>query len=698
MPGAAFQDVDDMTSASPFWQQLVTYRREYYLKDLTPNESKFIPTLSADWNEDTKKDQHQRLEIIDPTITLPSPNPSTNPQETILPDLINPDVHEPPPPIPNRRSNRIRRSNPRYYNDDMITKSTITTVEKHVSLTLLNNLFLQCLKWNPSNTASKDCLSFFQLLKKDINPDTGDMEYLHPFALQTMANAEDNPTLEEAMNGPFAEGFKQAMDKEWKTLNDDFQSWDIVDQDMSMNVLTSVWAFKIKRFPDGLLKKLKDRFCVRGLEQKEGIDFFDTYSPVVKWTTIRTMLVLTVLLELKSKQVDYTAAFLHAPVTEVIFVEMPRAYKIPGKVLKLKRSLYDLKQSPRNFFLHLKQGLLDQGFVQSTSDECLFLHSKIIALVYVDDCLFFSPNEQDILEMIKNLKLANHHFEIENDVAGYLGVSIVHHNNGSIELSQKGLIQRIITAAKLENATPKHTPSDTVPLPSDRSGTAYSETFNYASLIGMLIYLAGHTRPDIAYAVHQCARFTFAPKISHESALKRIVRYLIHTKDKGLILRPSKLLEIDLYVDSDFAGLWSVEDKTSPESVKSRTGFVLMLSGVPVLWFSKLQSEISLSTFEAEYIALSTAMRDLLPFRSLLQEISSSVGLSPTITATIHTRVWEDNAAAEKLAKLEPTQVTPRSKHFAVKYHWFWSKLSTSISILRVCLTENIGDIFTKGL
>ena len=290
-----------------------------------------------------------------------------------------------------------------------------------------------------------------------------------------------------------------------------------------MNVLTSVWAFKIKRFPDGLLKKLKARLCVRGFEQKEGIDFFDTYSPVVKWITIRTMLVLTVLLGLKSRQVDYTAAFLHAPVFEDIFVEMPRAYKIPGKVLKLKRSLYGLKQSPRNFFLHLKQGLLDQGFTQSTTDECLFLHPKIIALVYVDDCLFFSPNEQDILEMIKSLKLANHHFEIENDVAGYLGVSIIHHDNGSIELNQKGLIQRIISTTKLENATPKYTPSDTVPLPSDRSGTSYSETFNYASIIGMLTYLDGHTRPDIAYAVHQCARFTFAPKTSHESALKRIV-------------------------------------------------------------------------------------------------------------------------------------------------------------------------------
>ena len=127
---------------------------------------------------------------------------------------------------------------------------------------------------------------------------------------------------------------------------------------------------------------------------------------------------------------------------------------------------------------------------------------KLIVLVKFDDCLFFVPNEQVIFDMINNMKLSNRNFEIEDKVAEYLDVSIQNKENGLIELTQSGLIQRIIVACKLENDTPKYTPPDAIPLASDRNGTSYSETFNYASLIGMLTYLAGHNRPDIAYAVH----------------------------------------------------------------------------------------------------------------------------------------------------------------------------------------------------
>ena len=187
----------------------------------------------------------------------------------------------------------------------------------------------------------------------------------------------------------------------------------------------------------------------------------------------------------------------------------------------------------------------------------------------------------------------------------------------------------------------------------------------------MLTYLAGHSRPYIAFAVHQCARFTFAPKRSHEEAVKRIVRYLIGTKDKGLIIKPAKDLSIDLYVDADFAGLWSVEDKHDPNSVRSRTGFTIMIGKTPVIWQSKMQTEISLSTFESEYIALCIAMRDLLPFKNLLKEISSGIGLETDFVSTINSIIWEDNAACARLANLAPPRITPRSKHFGVKYYWF---------------------------
>ena len=119
-----------------------------------------------------------------------------------------------------------------------------------------------------------------------------------------------------------------------------------------MNVISSTWAFKLKRFPDGLVKKFKARFCARGDQQLEGVDYFETYAPVVQWTTVRLMLILEILLELKSKQGNVTCAFLHAdvPEGEKIYVAIPRGFPQQGKVLRLRKTLYGLKPSPRAFW------------------------------------------------------------------------------------------------------------------------------------------------------------------------------------------------------------------------------------------------------------------------------------------------------------------------------------------------------------
>ena len=139
-------------------------------------------------------------------------------------------------------------------------------------------------------------------------------------------NAEDTPRYHEAMSSPDATGFREAMRLEFEQLTS-MKAWKVVSRqkavDEKKKIFDSVWAFKRKRFPDGSVKKLKARLCVRGDQQEEGIDFFETYSPVVAWSTIRLLLVLSILLELKSKQVDYTLAFVHAPIDPGTYVEMP---------------------------------------------------------------------------------------------------------------------------------------------------------------------------------------------------------------------------------------------------------------------------------------------------------------------------------------------------------------------------------------
>jgi hypothetical protein len=201
--------------------------------------------------------------------------------------------------------------------------------------------------------------------------------------------------------------------------------------------------------------------------------------------------------------------------------------------------------------------------------------------------------------------------------------------------------------------------------------------------------------------VSQCAHYTHAPRRSHERALERIGQYLKGTKDRGLILEPTKdnNLKIDAYVDADFAGMWGHEDAQDPTSVKSRTGFVIFIANCPVIWSSKLQTDIATSTMEAEYNALSLAMRDVIPLKQLTSEICKSIGMVEQGPAALKTTVFEDNSGALTLAKLEPGRMTPRSKHYGVKYHWFRSKLQPNeIELEKVESLLQRADILTKAL
>jgi hypothetical protein len=235
-------------------------------------------------------------------------------------------------------------------------------------------------------------------------------------------------------------------------------------------------------------------------------------------------------------------------------------------------------------------------------------------------------------------------------------------------------------------------------LGKDIDGPPASGQVNYASVIGMLLYL-GHSRPNIPFATHQCACYTFAPKQSHKHALKRIGHYLKGTLDKGLILTPSDDLKIDCYPDADFSGLWNCDNKNDPHCVRSWTRYVICLLDCPVLWISKLQTEIALSTMEAEYVALSASCHDLFLMIDVTNKICSALHLTLSETTEMHIKIHEDNVGTLILGQLEPQRMTPRSKHYAVKYHWFWEHLiPQKIQLVKIASTDQLGDIFTKGL
>jgi hypothetical protein len=528
--------------------------------------------------------------------------------------------------------------------------------------------------------------------------------WVHPLFLKAKSEAskEDNPSWKQAMNGPFKAEYWEAAVKEIETL-ESMGAWEVVDRSEAENVIDSIWAFKLKRFPDGMVKKFKARFCARGDQQLEGVDFFETYAPVVQWTTVRLMLILEVLLDLKSKQGDVTAAFLHGELgeNEKVYVEMPLGFRKPGKVLKLKKTLYGLRQSPRAFWKYLTNAMEAVGMKVSKLDPCLFVGDKVMAVAFVDDILFWSTDEAYINELGSKLREQGLLLEQEDDAAGFLGVKMTKTEDGLIEMKQTGLIDRIVEALGLDSkmATPKYTPAEATPLTRDEDGEPPQGAFSYASVVGMLLYLSGHSRPDIAYAVNCCARYMFNPRLSHEKALKRIGRYLKATRDKGLVFKPSGMLTVAAFPDADFAGLYGHEKVTDPACAKSRTGFLILVSDCPMVWVSKLQTETALSTMEAEIIALAHCCRELFPVMDIVSEVGKVVGLETEDLVSMHVSIHEDNAGALVLAETIPPQFTPRSKYYAIKTVWFREEIQKrGIKLLKIETVEQLGDIFTKGL
>ena len=675
-----------------------------------------------------------------PSTTASTPAPSLPVPPDTVPSLSSP-LGSPLPPSASssstvppslRRSTRSRRAPDIYSPEDFRHSSNLTFHHyTHLQNSFFDDAYLlylftfQQLNHHDAflvsshlDKASSPMTAQYALLHR-MNLDNHDSQILHaqhPFAFAARANAADTPTLKEALESPDRERFIEVMHKEIEQL-ESLQVWDVVPREKATQenktIIASTWAFKRKRYPDGSVKKLKARLCVRGDQQIAGFDYYETFSPVVQWTTIRLMLILSILLDLKTVQVDYTLAFAQAPAPEGTFVEISKMFEKSRHILELKRNLYGLCEAPKNFYEHLKKGLTDRGLSPSRSDHCLFQSSvqQLVVITYVDDCIFFVRSAKTIDKFIQSLQTVPTKYKSkwdafllnkEEDFAGFLGIDISHSKdvNNAIELLQIGLIDRVLDVLGLnnDNAKVRSAPASSSPLLKDENGPPRKEDWNYASVVGMLLYLSSNSRPDITFAVHQAARFTHCPKASHEVALKRIGRYLKHTRNRGLVVKPKKDLLLEMFADADFAGLWTLEHADDPISVKSRTGFVVTLGNVPVTWSSKLQTEIATSTMHAEYIALSTEMRELVPITHTLEHICTifHIPRDPAIKAV---QVWEDNEGTLKLATGPIEKVTPHSKHFAIKYHWFREKLTDlSISIRHITTDKQKADIMTKGL
>jgi hypothetical protein len=383
-------------------------------------------------------------------------------------------------------------------------------------------------------------------------------------------------------------------------------------------------------------------------------------------------------------------------------MEIPKGYrstKGDGYCLRLVKSLYGHKKAPKYWFDYISKGFKKLGLVQSKFDQCLWYRGNDLMIVqYVDDCGISAPTQKIIDDFVKELNNLNFELTKEDTFAEFLGIKFATLKDGSIECTQRGLIKKTLKAAGMEDCNPNSTPALVKALGSDPEGEPMNEKWDYLSIVGMLLYLSTNTRPDIAMAVSQVCRFSNNPKKSHATAVKMILRYLKKTMNQGTIIRPTKnKLDLQLYVDSDYAGLYGIEKFENPDSVKSRMGYIIILGGWPLIWKTRLSSVISTSTCMAEYDALSTALKTLLPTQWMIKEV---VEHSPKLTfegSELRSTVHEDNQSAYYLATNQ--RISSRTKAFAVKWHWFWEQYRNGqFRIVKCDTKDQRADYLTKSL
>jgi hypothetical protein len=394
-------------------------------------------------------------------------------------------------------------------------------------------------------------------------------------------------------------------------------------------------------------------------------------------------------------------AYPQAPIEMDMYMELPDGFLLKegnrkDHVLKLLVNLYRQKQAGR---VWKSKNSSKSTSKQSQIDDCIFYRGDIIFIIYVDSGIFLSSSDEQLSGIITKMRNLDLDIKDQGHPADYVGVNIKRMKDGSIGLSQRALIDTIIQDADLQHSKVKAVLAKVNEhLHAHLDKAHFSLNFNYQSMIGKLNYLAQTTRPDIMYATHQLTKYSSHPREPHGDAALYLVRYLKKTRDIGLRFTPDPDEGFECYCDADFSGLWNKQfARHDPSSLKSRSGWVVFYAGCPIIWASRLHIQVALSTTEAEYIAMSQSLRDVLPIMFLIQEMKEK-GFQVVCTHPyVYCKVFEDNPGALELARLP--KMHPRTKHINVCYHHFREHVQNGlIKIFPVGTKDQTADILTKAL
>nr|KYP75364.1 Copia protein [Cajanus cajan] len=431
-------------------------------------------------------------------------------------------------------------------------------------------------------------------------------------------------------------------------------------------------------------ERRKARLVAKGFQQTAGVDFDETFTPVIKASTVRIILAIAVHYNWEVRQMDINNAFLNGYLKETVFMHQPEGFTDPNKphhVCKFIKAIYGLKQAPRAWFDRLKKALLRWGFQNTRSDSSLFFlrgeNHITFLLIYVDDIIVTGSNTNFLQAFIKQLNVV---FALKDlgKLHYFLGIE-VHRDSGGMFLKQIKYIADILKKFKMDRAS-----SCPTPMVTGRSFTNEGEPMKnptiFRQAIGALQYLT-NSRPDIAYSVNKLCQYMSAPTDDHWQGIKRILRYLCGTINHCLHIKSSADLDIAGFSDAYWA--ISIDDR------KSIAGQCVFLGESLIAWSSRKQKVVSRSSTESEYRALVDLAAEVKWIKSLLQEIKLPMPRKPIL--------WCDNLSAKALAS-NPV-MHARSKHIEVDIHFIRDQvLQNQISIAYVPSSDQIADCLTKAL
>jgi hypothetical protein len=395
--------------------------------------------------------------------------------------------------------------------------------------------------------------------------------------------------------------------------------WEIVPRPKEKSVVISKWVYKIKHAADGSMNKYKARFMARGFSQKEGEDYDETFAPVARYTSIRSIISLVASMGWNLHKMDVKTTFLNGAIEEEVYIEQPQGFEVHSRdthVCRLKKALYGLKQAPRAWYARMDSYLTRLGFSKSHADPNLYYkfvnNARVILLLYVYD-LFIIGEESLIIQCKKDLDLGLMHY--------YLGLE-VWQKRGEVFLGQGKYAIKILQKFGMMDCKSMDTPMNSDIRKVKVSDSNPVDPSLYRQLIGSLMYLV-NTRPDICFAVNTLSQFQVEPRQEHWIVANHVLRYIRGTINYGLKYAASSDVQLHGFTNSDWAG--------SAKDIKSTSGMCFSLGSAMISWSRRKQKFVALSTTEVEYMAACEACTEAVWLRKLISDLFDQNPKSTTI-------------------------------------------------------------------